>query len=195
MTQKILTSCLLVLAAVVVFAQDDEEKSGQPQILFVAEDDQGTVWANVSLTLQQTNEPYVPIVVAVQNRMKKNVTVTRDRIWLSDLDGLVYQMPSIKEWRKNYGRTVIDRRVVSTGGIPWEVWQRSRRYSASNFFPDMRSQRGNTVIDHVSLRKGNGMVDLFYFDRPRNQFYERPFFLTVHPKGWEEPIRMRLQLN
>jgi hypothetical protein len=195
MFQKILTMCLPFLAVGFVFAQEGEEKRGQPQILFVAEDDQGTVWANVGLTLQQTDEPYVPIVVAVQNKMKKNVTVTRDRLWLSDLDGLVYQMPSIKEWRKNYGRIVIDRRVVSTGGIPWEVWQRSRRYSASNFFPDMRSQRGNTVIDTVSLRKGNGMVDLFYFDRPRNQFYEKPFFLTVHPKGWENPIRLRLVLN
>ena len=195
MTQKILSMCLLVLAAGIVVAQDEDENRGQPQILFVAEDDQGTVWANVSLTLQQTDEPYVPIVVAIQNNLKKNITVSRDRIWLSDLEGLVYQMPSIREWRKNYGRIVIDRRVVSTGGIPWEVWQRSRRYSASNFFPDMRSQQGNTVIDTVSLRKGNGMVDLFYFDRPRTQFYEKPFFLTVHPKGWEEPIRMRLVLN
>ena len=195
MAPKTAVLCLLVLAVGVVAAQEEEEKRGQPQILFVAEDDQGTVWANLGLTLQKTDEPYVPMVVGIQNKKKKNITVTREKIWLSDLDGLVYQMPSIKEWRKNYGRIVMDRRVVSTGGIPWEVWQRSRRYSASNFFPDMRSQRGNTVIDTVSLRKGNGMVDLFYFDRPRNQFYEKPFFLNVHPKGWEQPIRMRLVLN
>jgi hypothetical protein len=59
----------------------------------------------------------------------------------------------------------------------------------------MRVNRGATVIDHVSLRKGNGTVDLFYFDRPRNRFYERPFFITVHPKGWEEPIRIRITLS
>ena len=175
-------------------AQDQDEPR-QQQIVFVAEHDEGTVWVNVSLTLQRTDEPYVPIVLGIQNKNSKSATIKRESIWLSDLDGLIYQMPSIKEWRKNYGRIVMDRRLVTTGEIPWEVWQRSRRFSSSNFFPDMRVNRGATVIDHVSLRKGNGMVDLFYFDRPRNQFYGRPFFVTVHPKGWEEPIRIRITLS
>jgi hypothetical protein len=36
------------------------------------------------------------------------------------------------------------------------------------------------------------MVNLLYFERPRNLQAGRPFFLAVHPEGWEIPIRIRL---
>jgi hypothetical protein len=103
-------------------------------------------------------------------------------------------MPSIKEWRKNYGKISIDRRMVSVGGIPWQVWQSSNRFASTNFFPDLNISRGGTARDAVTLPEGWGMADLMYFERPRSLDSGRPFFLAVFGEGWEEPIRLRLVL-
>ena len=172
-----------------VVAQEPAQK-----ILFIAENDFGKVWANLSLTHQRVTEPYIAMVVAVQNISSKQATITRDRIWLTDLEGLVYSMPSVKELRKNYSKIGMDYRMVSFGGIPWEGWSWNRRLAQANFFPDLRATRGNTTKDHITLRKSHAMVDLLYFERPRGLSIDRPFFLEVHPKGWEEPIRVRLVL-
>ena len=111
-----------------------------------------------------------------------------------DLQGcLMFNVPVPAELLRSVPkRIVIDRRMLSTGGIPWEVWYRTGKLGETNFFPDLRSRRGNTTRDSVYLRKGHGMVDLLYFERPRNFEYGRPFFLTIHPKRWELPIRLRL---
>jgi hypothetical protein len=169
----------------------------EPQrFLFIAENDNGKVWANLTLTVQRTGEPYLPMVVAVENLNKKSVTLTRESFWLSDLDDIIYVMPSVKEVRKNYDKLVIDYRAVSYAGIPWENWRFTRRLEMANFFPDLRATRGrNTVLDRVTLRHRHAMVNLLYFERPRNLELGRPFFLAVQPRGWEIPIRMRFVIG
>jgi len=181
-----------LLAIGVVFAQDVEESQ---RVLFIAENDAGKVWANLTLTIQRTGEPYLPIVVAVENLSTKSITLSRESFWLSDLDGVIYVLPSIKEMRKNYSKSVMDARMVSYAGIPWENWRWNRRLEIANFFPNLRSSRGNTVSDRVTLRQRHAMVDLMYFERPRNLEIGKPFFLDVHPKGWEIPIRIRFVIS
>lgn len=183
---------LVLLAGAVGLAQEVEDPA---KVLFIAEDAQGKVWANLGLMLQGNSEPYLPIVIGVQNKSDSEIRLNRNSFWLSDLDGVIYTMPTVKDWRKHYKRIVIDRRMMNTGGIPWEVWWRSGRFSQSNFFPDLRPSRGNTTLDNVSLRTGYGMVDLMYFERLRLLEVGRPFFLTVQPEGWEAPIRLRLYLS
>ncbi len=172
--------------------QDGEDEA---RVLFIASDDQGTVWANLSLALQNRSDAYLPMVVGVQNNSKNEIKLTRESFQLVDMDGVVYSMPSVKEWRKSYKRIVIDRRLLSTGGIPWEVWYQSGRFARSNFFPDLSGSRGNTTINTINLRTGYGMVDLMYFEQLRAQQADRPFILVVQPEGWEVPIRLRLYLN
>ncbi len=172
------------------------QKPAPTQILFIVENDFGKVWANTSLTLQRTNEPYLPIAVAVENKGVKSVSLDRSSFFLTDLDGIVYLMPTVKEQRKNYSKTVIDYRMVSYAGIPWEGWRWNRRLEPANFFPNLRASSGNTTKDRVTLRQRHAMVDLLYFERPRNLSMNRPFFLDIHPKkGWEIPIRLRIVLN
>jgi len=186
--------CTLGVAIAVagwVLGQDAEP----PQILFVAEDASGKVWANLSLTGQREAEPYVPMVIGVQNLASAKITLDRESFWLSDLEDVLYPMPTVREWRKGYGRISMDRRMVSTGGIPWEVWASSGRFSQTNFFPDLQVTRGGTTRDVVTLPQGHGMADLMYFERPRQLERGRPFFLAVMAKGWEAPIRLRLILS
>lgn len=183
---------LALLGAVFVLA---DEPVDPPRVLFIAEDDQGKVWANLGLILRDSSGAYLPMVIGVQNKSDSEIKLKRESFWLEDLDGIVYAMPSVKNWRKHSKRIVLDRRLMNTGGIPWEVWWTGRRFAQSNFFPDLRPTRGNTTLDNVSLRQGFGMVDLMYFERLRQVEIRRPFFLTVHPKGWERPIRLRLYLS
>ena len=172
------------------------QKPAPTQILFIVENDFGKVWANTSLTLLRTNEPYLPIVVAVENRGVKSITLDRSSFFLTDLDGIVYVMPTVKEQRKNYSKTVIDYRMISYAGIPWEGWRWNRRLEPANFFPNLRASSGNTTMDRVTLRQRHAMADLLYFERPRNLSLNRPFFLDIHPKkGWEVPIRLRIVLK
>ncbi len=186
------TGLVFWLGAGAVLAQVEENQEPQ-RVLFIAENDAGKVWANITLTLQRTNEAYLPMVVAVENMSKKSIAIKRESIWLSDLDDILYVMPSVKEVRKYYDKIVMDYRMVSYAGIPWENWRWTKRLESANFFPDLRSTRGNTVQDHVTLRHRHAMVNLLYFERPRNLQRGRPFFLNVHPKGC--PIRIRILIS
>jgi hypothetical protein len=188
----VVTLALVLLGGAFVLA---EETVDPPRVLFIAEDDQGKVWANLSLLLRDSSGAYLPMVIGVQNKSDSEIRLNRESFWLADLDGVIYPMPSVRNWRKHSKRIVLDRRLMSTGGIPWEVWYSSRRFARSNFFPDLRPTRGNTTMDNVNLRTGFGMVDLMYFERLRQMELHRPFFLTIHPKGWERPIRLRLYLS
>jgi hypothetical protein len=180
----------LVQTGGVVRAADESS-----QELFYAENGSGRVWANIRLVGQRLDDAFLPIVIGIANTSDEPVEITRDRIWLSDVSDIVYTMPTVKELRKGYSRVALDRRAMSTAGIPWEVWVRSGTYEPSNFFPDMRARRGNnTVRDRITLRKGYGMIDLFYFERPRDLAPGSRFLLEVHPKGWEKPIRMFLEV-
>ncbi len=190
------TLLVIAVAGDMVIAYQDQEQEAEPQrVLFIAENDAGKVWANITLTLQRTGESYLPMVVAVENMSKKSIQLDRESFWLADLDDIVYVMPSVKEVRKYYDKTVMDYRMVSYAGIPWENWRWTNRFESANFFPDLRSTRGNTVRDHLTLRRRHAMVNLLYFERPRNLQRGRPFFLVVHPIGWEIPIRIRLLIS
>jgi hypothetical protein len=191
MVRLLIATCIVGLAVVAVWAQEAEPL----QILFIAENELGKVWVNTSLTLQRTSEPYLPMVVAVQNLQQKNADLDRSSIWLADLEGIIYVMPTVKEFRKNYKKSNIDYRMVSYSGIPWEGWRWNRRLEPANFFPDLRATRGNTTRDRITLRKKHAIVNLLYFERPRNLQPDRPFFLVVHAEGWEAPIRLRLVLS
>ena len=179
------------LGAGLLWSQDSA-----PQILFIAENQVGKVWANTSLSRQRTDEAYLPMVVAVQNMAQSPITLDRSSFSLVDLDGIVYFMPTVQQFRQYYGKSMIDERMVSFGGIPWEGWRWNRRLETTNFFPSMQARRGNTTVDKVSLRQRHAMVDLLYFERPRNLSLGRPFLLEIRPiKGWEEPIRLRIVLS
>jgi len=191
MTRSITVCCAVALIAGGIWAQEPEPT----QLLFIAENQIGKVWVNVTLTLQRTSEPYLPIVVAVQNLRQENIKLDRTSIWLNDLEGVIYVMPTVKEYRKNYKRSSIDYRMVSYGGIPWEGWRWNGRLEPANFFPDLRASRGNTTRDRVTLRHRHAFVNLLYFERPRNLQPNKPFFLVVHAEGWEEPIRLRIVLS
>ena len=190
MIRTITACCVICLAAGGVPAQETEPV----QILFIAENEVGKVWVNTSLTLQRTSEPYLPMVVAIQNLQQKNADLDRTSIWLADLDGVIYVMPTVKEFRKNYKKSNIDYRMVSYGGIPWEGWRWNRRLEPANFFPDLRASSGNTTRDRITLRKRHAIVNLLYFERPRNLQPGKPFFLVVRAEGWEGPIRLRIVL-
>ena len=147
-------------------------------------------------TASDTVAANLPMVVAVENLSKDIVNLDRQSFWLSDLDDIIYFMPTVKEVRKNYDKLVIDYRAVSYAGIPWENWRWMRKLEPANFFPDLRATRGrSTVQDRVTLHQRHAMVNLLYFEKPRNVELGRPFFLTVQPEGWEIPIRMRFVIT
>ncbi len=64
---------------------------------------------------------------------KKSIVIDRESFWLSDLDDIVYFMPSVKEVRKNYDKIVMDYRMVSYAGIPWENWRWTRQARVGEF--------------------------------------------------------------
>jgi hypothetical protein len=184
----------VALLASAVFAGSllAQERQEEQRLLFIAENEDGKVWANLTLTIQRTTEPYLPMVVAVENQTEKPATFNRESFWLNDLDDIIYTLPTVKELRKSYDKAVMDYRMVSYAGIPWENWRWNRRLEMSNFFPDLRASRGTTVRDQITLRQRHAMVDLLYFERPRNLGRGRPIFLNVRGKNWEIPIRIRL---
>ena len=174
-----LITAVVVLATVAVagglLAEEEETRLWD----FDVEDENGRAWANLTLTGLRMDEPFIPIVVAVQNNSKKPVTLNRESFRVTDLDGLVYMLASVRDWRKHYDPIVQDRRMMSTGSIPWRVWYSSNKLGSTNFFPDLKTGRGNVLRDSVTLRRGYGMFDLMYFERPRNLSVKRPFFLEV----------------
>jgi hypothetical protein len=164
----------------------------EPGVLVVAETDSGKVWANLSLARHRLGEPYLPIAIGILNKHNGNAVIDRRSLWLSDVDGILYQVPSVKVLRKGYGRSNLDHRMVSFAGIPWEVWYQSRRYAEARFFPNLRAGRRGTTMDRVTLRERYGMADLLYFEAPRGIASGKPFFLVVAPEQWQHPIRVQV---
>jgi hypothetical protein len=195
MVRRIVVLVMVAAFGYGIVAGVEGEADCQPQNVFQAESSEGVAWANVTLTRQRVAEPYLPIVIGIQNTGPKEVKVTRDSIWLSDQSGVVYSMPTVKEVRGGYDKILADSRLSAADGIPWMNWRQGRRFEPSNFFPDMRAQRGNTTKDRVTLRSGFGMVDLFYFERPRDLAPCKPFFVVVNPEGWQTPIRFSVFIS
>jgi len=162
-------------------------------LLVVGENEMGSVWANISLTALRVDEPFLPMVVAVQNRSDGPVKIDRQSMWLIGPTRERFPMAQLKEIRKGYNKTRLDSRIATSAGIPVDVWYRQNRLRESNFFPDIGT-RGGTVIDRLTLRRLDAMVDLVYFHRPRGLTLDTPFVLEVAPEGWEVPLRMLLRL-
>jgi hypothetical protein len=166
----------------------------QQQYVFSDKSGAGQVWANVSLTYLRVGENYLPMVVGVQNFSKQRANLDRDSFWLVVPDGSRYPLAELKEVRANYDKSGVDWRMVSAAGIPVDLWARQRRLRESNFFPDIRLSRRPTVIDSVTLNRGDGMADLMYFVAPPGFAPGMPFLVEVRPDGWEVPLRLRVIL-
>jgi hypothetical protein len=164
------------------------------QVLYTAQGQFGSVWANVSVTHQRVAEPYLPVVIGIQNMGPDAVTIDRAAVRLIGPDGTRYPMADLREVRKGYGKMRLDRRIATSAGIPAEVWYRQGRLAESNFFPDVGS-RGGTVIDRVVLRRTDALVDIVYFRRPQSLTASAPFIIEVAPDGWEVPTRLGIQLE
>jgi hypothetical protein len=165
------------------------------QIVFSERSETGQLWANLSLTYQRVGEPYLPMVIGVQNLSGETLELNRGSFRLIGPDGRRSPMADLKTLRKSYDKSTIDRRIMTTSGIPADVWSRQRRLRESNFFPDVGQSRRTTVIDRVTLRRGDATVDLIYFEAPTGLALGTPFVLEVMPEGWEAPLRLRLILG
>ena len=181
-------STLLLLAAAVAAAQGG-------RIVFSEQSAAGQLWANLSLTAQRMGEPYLPMVVGVQNLGKRAITLDRSSFRLIGPDGRRYPMADLKTLRESYDKGRMDRRIASAAGIPIELWARQRNLRESNFFPDVGLSRRPTVIDRVSLGRRDGMVDLVYFVAPPGLAAGVPFALEVQPREEGAPMRLRLMLQ
>jgi hypothetical protein len=183
-----ISALLIAVAAGLVAASDG-------QIVFSERSEVGQLWANLSLTYLRVGEPYLPIVIGVQNLSGETLELNRASFRLIGPDGRRFSMADLKTLRKSYEKSTFDRRIMTTNGIPADVWYRQRRLRESNFFPDVSQSRRTTVIDRVTLRRGDGTVDLIYFEAPTGLALGTPFVLEVLPEGWEAPLRLRLILG
>jgi hypothetical protein len=183
-----------VSALLVVLAAAAPGVPQESQLVNVGENSFGAVWANIHLTRMRVEEPYLPLVIGIQNLSSESVRIDRDAIRLVGPDGRRYPVAGLKEVRKEYDKLNVDRRIANANGIPWEVWYRQRRLRESNFFPGVMNRRG-TVIDEVVLRRQDGMVDLVYFPTPRGLALDTPFALEIDAEGWEVPLQLRLRLE
>ncbi len=165
------------------------------QFVFSDKSGSGQLWANLTLTYLRVGEPFLPMVIGVQNFSKQTARLGPESFHLIGPDGSRYPLADLKNLRKEYERFSQDHRIVSRAGIPVDVWIRQRRYRESNFYPDIALSRRPTVIDAVSLGRSDGMADLFYFVAPPDLAPGRPFLLEVRPKDWEVPLRLRLVLS
>ena len=187
------TRCVFLAAMLISTAVSSQETA--PPLVVNGENAFGQVWVNLSLTTLRLQEPYVPMVIAVYNQAKESATVTRKSFHLVGSDGRAAGVPGVKELRRGYDKLNLDLRMVSTAGIPMGTWLRRSRLVSSNFFPSMSASRGGTTIDHVTMPPLYGMADLLYFERPMGLALGRPVVLEVEPEGWEEPIRLRIQVR
>lgn len=181
----IATACLI---AVLVVAQDGK-------VVFSDKSQSGQLWANLALTYLRVDEPYLPMVIGVQNLSEEMLTVDRSSFHLIGPDGGRFPMAELKTLRESYDKAALDRRIASASGIPIDLWARQRRLRESNFFPDIGLSRRPTVINQVTLARRDGMADLVYFVTPSGLAPGRPFLLEVQPRGWSAPLRLRLILG
>ncbi len=165
------------------------------QLVFSEKSGNGQLWANLSLTYLRVDEPYLPMVVGVQNKSKRKAVISRESFRLVGPDGTRYPLAELREVRGEYDKFSADHRMASAAGIPVDVWYRQRHLRETNFFPDIRLSRRPTVIEYATLSRGDGMADLLYFVSPRGLAPGKPFLLEVFPEGWETPLRLRLVLG
>jgi hypothetical protein len=178
----------MLLSATLAGAQDG-------QVVFSEKSELGQLWANLSLSYLRLEEPFLPMVVGVQNLSQQTMRLDRSSFRLIGPDGRRYPMAELKTVRGSYGKFSLDRRIASANGIPADLWARQRNLRESNFFPDVGLSRRPTVIDHVTLARRDGMVDLVYFETPAGLAAGVPFVLEVVPTDGPAPLRLRLMLG
>ena len=185
-----------VTAALVLLMAAAASAAGQDrQLVFSEKNAAGQLWANLSLTYLRVDEPYLPMVVGVQNKSKQRAVIDRESFRLVGPDGSRYRLAELKEVRQEYDKFGADHRIASAAGIPVLVWIRQRHLRETSFFPDIHLSRRPTVIESATLSRGDGMADLLYFVTPRGLAPGRPMLLEVLPEGWEAPLRLRLVLG
>ncbi|HHQ47497.1 MAG TPA: hypothetical protein ENK19_01260 [Acidobacteria bacterium] len=177
-----------VLAGVVVAAGGKA-----PVMVFTNDGPQGKVWVNVDLTRRRLTEPYVPMIVAILNNDAKPILLDRNALRLIDADGQEIPMATLREVRSGYKKLNFDWRTLNAQGMPFGTRLGADKYVQSRFFPTM-SGGGAIAIDHVQIPPSYWTVDLFYFKRPGGLAEGRPVLLEAAPKGWKEPIRVKIQL-
>jgi hypothetical protein len=176
------------LAAVMAGAQDG-------RVVFSEKSEAGQLWANLSLTSLRVHEPYLPMVIGVQNMSERSAVLDRSSFRLIGPDGNRYPMAELKAFREGYDKGSLDRRIASASGIPIDIWARQRSLRESNFFPDVGLSRRPTVINKVTLGRRDGLADLVYFVTPPGLAPGQPFILEVQPSNWPAPLRLRLMLS
>lgn len=183
-----LLATLLSVVALVASGQNG-------QLVFSEKTEAGQLWANLSLTYLRLDEPYLPMVIGVQNLSDRSLSLDRASFRLVGPDGRRYPMAELKTVRESYDKFSLDRRIATANGIPADLWARQRSLRESNFFPDVGLSRRPTVIDRVSLGRRDGMVDLIYFETPAGLQPGVPFLLEVQPRDWAVPMRLRLMVG
>lgn len=181
------------MAPLVLFAAFAGAQDGR--VVFSEKSAVGQLWANLSLTYLRADEAFLPMVIGVQNLSEQIIRLERSSFRLIGPDGRRYPMAELKTIRSSYGKFSLDRRIASANGIPADLWARQRTLRESNFFPDVGLSRRPTVIDHVTLARRDGMVDLVYFETPAGLAAGVPFVLEVVPKDGPAPLRLRLILG
>lgn len=184
---------LLFRLAVVFVVVAAPAAAADPQLVFSGENRLGAAFANVSLTRLRVDEPFLPIVVGLQNLSSDAATVDRDTFRLIGPDRVRYPLAEIKDVRKGYKRGRIDQRLASAAGIPMDVWYRQGRLREANFFPSLGS--GSTVVDRISLRHNDGIVDLLYFPTPHGLALGQPLLLEFALAEWEAPLQLLIRLD
>lgn len=183
--------CALAMVATLVGAAAAQDG----RVVFSEKSEAGQLWANLSLSYLRVDEPFLPMVVGVQNLSERSLALDRSSFRLVGPDGRRYPMAELKTLRQSYDKFSLDRRIATANGIPADLWARQRNLRESNFFPDVGLSRRPTVIDRVNLGRRDGMVDLIYFETPAGLRPGVPFLLEVQPKDWAVPLRLRLMLG
>ncbi len=166
---------------------------GSTAMVFSGSGPQGKVWVNVDLTRQRTDQPYVPLVVAVQNMGARPAVVKRESFRLLGSSGKPVPLASIEEVRKEYPKLNFDARTVKAQAMPFGTRLSAEYRVGSNFFPVMAAG-GSVKRDVVTLPPSYWMVDLLYFRRPAGLAEGGDVILQVHPEGWDEPVEVRFSL-
>jgi len=164
-----------------------------PVMVFTGDGPQGKVWVNVDLTRRRLEEAYVPMIVAVLNNAAGPITLDRTALRLVGADGTSTPMATLKEIRTEYRKLNFDWRTLNVQGMPFGTRLSRQFHVESHFFPSMAG-RGAITIDRVQIPPSYWTVDLFYFRRPPGLGEGKPVVLEAAPAGWDEPIRVAIQL-
>jgi hypothetical protein len=161
-------------------------------VVFNAKSKEGEVWVSVDLTRQRLTEDYIPLLTVVRNTSGQSVTLDRGSFRLIGADHRSVQLADFNEWRKDYHKANFDLTIMRFFGLPLGTLLDFSRLEPSNFFPVVGEN--GIRLDNVTLPNFYWTGDMLYFKRPAGLSEGRKVVLEIHPKGWETPIRVDIQL-